>query len=134
LASHSHPPNGRIRVVICDDVAALRTLVRYALEADPSLEVVGEAGDGTTGLELIARLKPDVVLLDLSMPGIDGLEAIPEIRVRSPESAILVFSGFSAARMRRPALELGAAGYVEKGVALDRLPVAVREAADRRAA
>jgi DNA-binding NarL/FixJ family response regulator len=108
--------------------------MRSALEAEADLEVVGEAGDGRTGLEVIARLKPDVVLLDLSMPGIDGLEAIPEIRAQSPDSAIVVFSGFSAARMRSHALALGAVSYVEKGTALDRLSVAVREAADRRAA
>ena len=108
--------------------------MRSALEAESGLEVVGEAGDGRTGLEVIARLQPDVVLLDLSMPGIDGLEAIPEIRARSPDSAIVVFSGFSASRMREPALDLGATSYVEKGEAFDQLSVAVREAVGRRAA
>ena len=108
MASHSRPPNDAIRVVICDDVAALRTLMRSALEAEPDLIVVGEAGNAHRGVEVIARLQPDVVLLDLSMPGMDGLEAIPEIRERSPDSSIVVFSGFSAARMSGPALELGA--------------------------
>ena len=108
--------------------------MRSALEVEPDLEVVGEAGDGRAGVEVVARLEPDVVLLDLSMPGMDGLEAISEIRARSPASAIVVFSGFSASRMRETALDRGAASYVEKGAALDRLSVAVREVVDRRAA
>jgi DNA-binding NarL/FixJ family response regulator len=128
LASHSHPPEGWIRVVICDDVTALRTLMRSALEAESDLTVVGEAGDAPAVLEVIGRLRPDVVLLDLSMPGMDGLEAIPLIRERSPSTAVVVFSGFAASRMRPLALEQGAADYVEKGEALERLPEMVRNA------
>jgi DNA-binding NarL/FixJ family response regulator len=128
LASHSHPPEGWIRVVICDDVAALRTLMRAALEGEADLTVVGEAPDAQVAIEVCARLKPDVVLLDLSMPGMDGLEAIPLIRQRSPSTAVVVFSGFAASRMRELAIEQGAAGYVEKGEALERLPALVRAA------
>jgi DNA-binding NarL/FixJ family response regulator len=123
---HSRAPDDWIRVVICDDVPALRSLVRRALEAESDLKVVGEAGDARDGVEIVARERPDVVLLDLSMPGMDGLEAIPEIRVRSPDSAIVVFSGFAAARMRQPALDLGADAYVEKGEPLERLPELLR--------
>lgn len=121
-----------LRVVLCDDVPELRTLMRFALEEEGDLVVVAEAGDAETGVERIADLQPDAVLLDLSMPGIDGLQAIPLVRERSPSTAIIVFSGFAAGRMRGPALEQGADRYVEKGADLDEVRVVVREAvADR---
>lgn len=97
----------------------LRALLRFGLEEDERLKVVGEAGDARAGIDGVGELHPDVVLLDLSMPGMDGLEAIPLIRQVSPQTTILVFSGFSADRMREPALALGAAGYVEKGEPLE---------------
>ncbi len=123
-----------IRIYLCDDVPELRTLLRYALEEDADLRVVGEAGDANTGVRQIAELRPDAVLLDLSMPGMDGLEAIPLIREASPATAIVVFSGFGADRMRAPALELGADDYLEKGEPLDSVLVTVRSAVLRRAA
>jgi DNA-binding NarL/FixJ family response regulator len=118
-----------IRIFLCDDVPELRALLRYSLEEDDDLRVVGEAGNAIEGIEGIAELTPDVVLLDLSMPGMDGLEAIPEIRRRSPETRIVVFSGFAADRMREPALELGAHRYLEKGEPLEAVRAAVRELA-----
>lgn len=116
-----------IRIFLCDDVPELRTLLRYGLEEDPQLEVVGEAGDATTGIAEVQRLQPDVVLLDLSMPGMDGLEAIPHLREVAPDAAIVVFSGFAAERMRDPALALGAVGYLEKGEPLERVRAAVHD-------
>jgi DNA-binding NarL/FixJ family response regulator len=121
-----------LRVVLCDDVAELRTLMRFALEEDGDLVIVGEAGDAITGVERIADLQPDVVLLDLSMPGMDGLEAIPLVRARSPGTAIVVFSGFAEERMRGPALEHGADRYVEKGADLTEVRAIVREAGTGR--
>jgi DNA-binding NarL/FixJ family response regulator len=118
-----------IRIFLCDDVPELRTLLRFGLEEDPQLVVVGEAGDAATGIEAVQRLQPDVILLDLSMPGMDGLEAIPHMREAAPSAAILVFSGFAAERMRDLALAMGAVGYVEKGESLDRVRGAVRDAA-----
>ncbi len=67
---------GLITVVLCDDGPRLRTLLRYTFEEHQDLRVVGEAGDGQTGVDMIQSLRPDVVILDLSMPGMDGLEAI----------------------------------------------------------
>ena len=122
-----------LRVVLCDDVAELRTLMRFALEEDGDLVIVGEAGDAITGVERITDLQPDVVLLDLSMPGMDGLEAIPLVRARSPRTAIVVFSGFAEERMRGPALELGADQYVEKGADLAEVRAIVRAAGTGRA-
>jgi DNA-binding NarL/FixJ family response regulator len=123
-----------IRIFLCDDVPELRALLRYGLEEDPELKVVGEAGSARIGIDAVAELQPDVVLLDLSMPGMDGLEAIPRLREAAPSSSIVVFSGFAAERMREPALELGADRYLEKGEPLDRVRATVREVAGRSAA
>jgi DNA-binding NarL/FixJ family response regulator len=124
--------SARIDVVLCDDVAEMRALLRTALEDDPSIKVVGEAGSGLDAARIIAELHPDVVLLDLSMPGMDGLEAIPAIAQSSPHTGIIVFSGFGAERMRRLALERGADLYVEKGEPLEVLFAAVRQVAEAR--
>lgn len=120
-----------IRIYLCDDVPELRALLRYGLEEDADLQVVGEAGNAQAGIEGVAETLPDVVLLDLSMPGMDGLEAIPRLREVSPDSSIVVFSGFAADRMREPALKLGAAQYIEKGEPLDSVRATVREVASR---
>jgi DNA-binding NarL/FixJ family response regulator len=126
------PTDPAISVVVCDDVSEMRKLLRYALEADPSMRVVGEAGNGRDGARVIAELQPDVVLLDLSMPEMDGLETIPAISSAAPDTGIIVFSGFAAERMREPALQGGADLYLEKGLPLDDLISAVREVAGRR--
>jgi DNA-binding NarL/FixJ family response regulator len=123
-----------IRIFLCDDVPELRALLRFGLEEDPALKIVGEAGDAQEAIAKAGELRPDVVLLDLSMPGMDGLEAIPLLREASPESAIVVFSGFAAERMAEPAIELGAARYVEKGEPLEHVRAVVREVHDSRAA
>ncbi|HEY3191849.1 MAG TPA: response regulator transcription factor, partial [Solirubrobacterales bacterium] len=110
-----------ISVYLVDDVPELRELIKFGMEEDPGFEVVGEAGDGRTALEGIAETQPAAVLLDLSMPDMDGLEAIPEIRKGDPDVAIVVLSGFSADRMGPPSLERGADGYVEKGTPIQEL-------------
>ena len=101
--------------------------MRFSLEEEADLQVVGEASDGLSGAEQIADLRPDVVLLDLSMPGLDGLEAIPRIKEVSPHTGIVIFSGFSAERMSGPALALGADRYVEKGEPVENVRAIVRE-------
>jgi DNA-binding NarL/FixJ family response regulator len=131
----SRPGGGRISVFLVDDVPELRELIRFGIEVDPEFEVVGEAGDGRTALDGISETRPAVVLLDLSMPDMDGFEAIPEIRSRQPDAAIVILSGFSADRMRKRASERGADGYVEKGTPVAELREVTRRAvADRRAA
>jgi DNA-binding NarL/FixJ family response regulator len=116
-----------LRVFVADDVPDMRALVRFALEDAPDMTVVGEAGNGAEAVEGVGRTRPDVVLLDLSMPDLDGLEVIPVVLEQSPETGIVVFSGFEAARMRGPTLDLGAHRYVEKGRPLDELRAAIRE-------
>lgn len=116
-----------VSVYLCDDVPELRQLLRIVLEEDPELRVVGEAGDAETGIEEIAELQPNVVLLDLSMPGLDGLEALPLIRRAAPDTSVIVFSGFTEERMAGLVLEQGAARYIEKGESLDEVRRAVRE-------
>jgi DNA-binding NarL/FixJ family response regulator len=116
------------RVFICDDNPELRELTRLALEEDPDLRVVGEAQDAPTAIAAIPSCRPDVLLLDLSMPGMDGLEALPRIKAVAPETKIVVFSGFSARRLAQRSLELGADQYVEKGVPMEAVRDTVRAA------
>jgi DNA-binding NarL/FixJ family response regulator len=127
-------PNGSavISVFLVDDVPELRELIRYGIEEDPAFEVVGEAGDGRSAIEGISESRPAAVLLDLSMPDMNGLEAIPEIRSRQPEVAIIVFSGYSATKMAPKARERGADGYVEKGTPIAELRKVTREAVAER--
>jgi DNA-binding NarL/FixJ family response regulator len=117
-----------ISLFLVDDVPELRELIKFGMEDDPAFEVVGEAGDGRSALEGIAETQPAAVLLDLSMPDMNGLEAILEIRQSDPDVAIIVLSGFSADRMRAPAIERGADGYVEKGTPMQELREAIRTA------
>jgi DNA-binding NarL/FixJ family response regulator len=123
-----------ISVFLVDDVPELRDLIRYGIEDDPAFEVVGEAADGRSAIEGITEKRPAAVLLDLSMPDMDGFEAIPEIRSRAPEIAIVILSGFSADRMSDSALERGADGYVEKGTPIAELRRTTRRAVTARRA
>ena len=118
-----------ISVVVCDDVPELRQLATAVLEEDGEIKVVGEAADGREALEVIERLQPDVVVLDLSMPELDGLEAIPLIHQVAPSTEICVFSGFEEGKVAEVALRLKASRYVRKGAPLEDLRSAVRELA-----
>ena len=123
--------SGPIRVLLCDDVEAFRALMRSTLESDPEIEVVGEAADGLEGVEAAAELQPDVVLMDMSMPRMGGLQAIPRLRRCSPRSSVIGLSSHGAARMRGPAIEVGAHTYLEKGAELDDIRAAIHDAAER---
>ena len=108
------PPEAPFRVVVADDTPGIRLLMRHILEGSGAFEVVAEAVDGEQAVEQAAALQPDLVLLDLVMPRLDGLEAIPRIRASSPASRIVVLSGFTAQGMAERASDGGADGYVEK--------------------
>ena len=119
----------RIRVFLVDDVPELRLLVRLTLEEDPAIEVVGEASNGREGVERVAGTRPDVVLLDLSMPDMDGLEAIPLMRASAPDSCLVVLSGHEAGRVSLEALDQGATRYVNKSEDLATIREIVHEVA-----
>ena len=109
--------DSRLRVVLADDTAEYRLLLRIILQQDNRFDVVGEAADGEEAVRVTAELRPNVLVLDLAMPVMDGLQAIPEVRAASPETAIVVLSGFARGRLDRDALARGASAYVEKGEA-----------------
>lgn len=115
-----------LRVVIVDDTADLRELMRHALTRG-GMNVVGEAGDGRAGIEVVRQLRPDVVLLDLSMPVMDGLEALPQMRADVPDAKIIVLSGFDATKMAERAMAIGAHGYMQKGASLGRVLDQIRD-------
>jgi signal transduction histidine kinase len=123
-----------IRIVLADDTPEIRSLLRRAFELDPSVVVVAEAANGEEAIEAVCRTRADVILLDLAMPVMDGLQAIPEIRRRSPATEIVVLSGFDASKMEQRALDLGATAYLSKGAGPDRILSVVREAAGPRPA
>jgi DNA-binding NarL/FixJ family response regulator len=120
-----------IRVLLCDDAEGFRALMRSSLADDPAIEIVGEAADGVAGVEATAELQPDVVLLDMSMPRMGGLQAIPRMRRSAPRTSIIGLSSLSAARMAAPSIEIGAHTYLEKGTGLDDIRAAIHKAADR---
>jgi DNA-binding NarL/FixJ family response regulator len=107
------------RVLLADDHELMRRMLRLALSARPGLEVVGEAGDGAEALALARDLAPDLVVLDVDMPVLDGLEVARAVRAALPGCAILVVSAFEAAKLADAALAAGADRYVEKGAGLD---------------
>jgi len=125
------PTPAPIRVFLCDDVDAFRALMRFVLEEDPAIRICGEAADGRAGVDGVDATRPDVVLLDMAMPGMDGMEAIPLMRERVPGARILALSGFNADRMAAPVLELGAHGYIEKGEDVAVIRRAIHAAAGR---
>ena len=124
-----------IALLLVDDHPAARRVVRTCVELEPDLTVVGEAGDAPTALALAERLAPDVVLLDLEMPGMGGIEAAAALRRDAPGSAVVVFTLYDDARNRAAARAAGAAGCVGKQEPVEALLRAIRRAAnDRRPA
>jgi NarL family two-component system response regulator LiaR len=118
---------GRIRVVIVDDHAVVRRGLRAFLELQPDIEVVGEAVDSPTAEEVSMRVLPDVLLMDLVMPGGDGIATIRRLHTALPESAVLVLTSYLDDVHVFAALEAGAAGYLLKDVQPDELVRAIRQ-------
>ena len=115
------------RVVLVDDAEDLRLIFELTLDASEDFEVVGSAADGREALEVCERERPDVVLLDLSMPVMDGLEALPLLRELLPDAVVVVLSGFDAAHVEQQVLDLGAAAYIEKGTPQATMVARLRE-------
>lgn len=111
----------RVRVLLADDSEDFRTLLRRRLEADGRFVVVGEASNGQQAVALAEERHPDVVVLDLAMPVMDGLEAIKLIRERVPGTKSVVLTAYDASALAEPAHQLGAYSYLEKGTAIEQI-------------
>ena len=119
----------RITVIVVDDHDLLREGVSACLARFDDLEVVGEAGSGEAALTVVADLQPDVVVMDLVMPGIGGVEAIRQLRATHDGLGIVALSSFSDAERVREVIDAGANGYLVKSVDAESLALAVRSAA-----
>jgi len=115
-----------IRVLIVDDHAVVREGLRAFLELQDGIEVIGEAGDGREAIEEAGRLRPDVILMDLVMPRLDGVEAMRELRERVPAARVIVLTSFPDDKRLVPALRAGAAGYLLKNVEPHELERAIK--------
>ncbi|MEV5507324.1 response regulator [Streptomyces orinoci] len=115
-----------IRVLLVDDHQVVRKGLRTFLEVQDDIEVVGEAADGAEGVARAEELHPDVILMDVKMPGTDGIEALRRLRALNNTARVLIVTSFTEQRTVIPALRAGAAGYVYKDVDPDALAGAIR--------
>jgi len=106
--------NDRIRLLIADDHLIVRQGLRLFLETEQEFELIGEAADGVEAVQLAEQLKPDVILMDLRMPRMDGISAIKQLRIEQPEVAIVILTTFNEDDLMRQGLEAGARGYLLK--------------------
>ena len=116
----------KIKVLIADDHELIRQGVRSILHSDPNAQVVGEAVTGAQAVEQTLRLKPDVVVMDLAMPELDGIEATRQIRAANPSTQIIVLTMHDSEIMVRRVLNAGASGYVLKSELANKLKTALR--------
>ena len=123
-------PQRRVRVVIVDDDALVRTALRLILESDSGVTVLGEGADGRSGYDAARSLRPDVVLMDLHMPGTDGVWATAQIAADCPDTKVLVLTAFDTDAMVAAALRAGATGFLLKDSAPEIIFRAVHAAAD----
>jgi len=117
---------GKIRIVIADDHAVVRQGTRSLLEREADLEVVGEAGDGEEAVKLIDQLRPDVALIDIAMPKLNGIEVTRQVKPRCPSTAVLILTAYDDDEYVFALLEAGAAGYLLKDVDSREVVKAVR--------
>jgi NarL family two-component system response regulator YdfI len=118
-----------IRVVIADDHLIVREGLRLILETDPEIELVGDAPDGTSAVRLVGEVQPDVVLMDLRMPGLDGLQAIEQIHAQWPQIALVILTTYNEDGLMLRGLQAGACGYLLKDTSRETLLDAIRTAA-----
>jgi DNA-binding NarL/FixJ family response regulator len=118
-----------VRVVLVDDHTVLRAGIRALLAGESGIEVVGEAKDGTEAIDLVATLKPDVVVMDLTMPGLDGLAATRRITAAGPTPRVLVLTMHAERDWLAPLIEAGASGYLLKDTTAEELANGIRAVA-----
>lgn len=118
-----------VRVLLVDDLKVVRKAVERLLSAEPDLEVVGEAVDGLDALEQVGRLSPDVVVMDVSMPRLNGVEATRRLREEFPQVIVVGLSMHAAEYMAGPMLDAGAATFLDKSMPVETIAVAIRLAA-----
>lgn len=116
----------KIRILLAEDHVVVRQGTRQLLEREPDLEVVGEAGDGVEAVRMASDLKPDVVIMDVAMPKMSGIEATRQIKQNLPLTTILVLTGYDSDEYLFGLLEIGAAGYLLKDVSGEELIRAIR--------
>ena len=124
----TNPESNPIRVMIVDDHSMVRTGLAAFIQVKPDLELVGEAKNGQEALLLCERLQPDVILMDLVMPRMDGVAATRAVRERWPHIQIIALTSFQEQELVRDALQAGAIGYLLKDVSTDALAEAIRDA------
>ncbi len=129
--------NAPVRVAVVDDAVEIRELLRFTLARTSDFTVVAEAADGAAGVRAVADTRPDLVLLDVSMPVMDGLEALQVIRSEYPDVLVVMFSAFGdPSEGARQSVRLGAHGYIRKGDTMsgltDQLRAVVGTAPDQR--
>ena len=122
-----------VRVLLAEDHTIVREGLKSLLQPRDDIEVVGEAANGTTAIEMARSLRPDVVVMDLNMPGLNGVDATKRIRDELPDTHVLVLSMHSTEEHVRPAIRAGAGGYLLKGSGLSDLVAAVRAVASGNA-
>jgi len=125
----TEPRPARIRILLVDDHAMVRRGMRDFLELHDDLEIVGEAADGAAAVEQAALLAPDIVVMDLLMPGVDGIEATARIRAANPAIEVIALTSFVEEARVVAAIEAGASGFLLKDADADELAAAIRAAA-----
>lgn len=116
----------QIQILIADDHTLVRTSLAKVLAMEPDLSVVGEAIDGYHAIELVAYLQPDVVLMDVGMPRLNGVEATRRLRQSHPEIKVIGLSTYDGHVMAPPMLEAGAVAYIQKDAPMEKLIAAIR--------
>jgi DNA-binding NarL/FixJ family response regulator len=121
-----------IRVVVIDDAEEIRDVLRLALDSQDDFTLVAEAADGQAGVAAVDTHQPHLVLLDVSMPVMDGFQALEQIRRVSPGSVVIVLTGYSEKAAALTAVELGAHGFIRKGGGVPELIAQIREVLEHR--
>jgi two-component system, NarL family, invasion response regulator UvrY len=119
-------------IILADDHASIRRFIKRLLKEEEDLCVVGEAGNGLDAAQMVADLKPDILITDLSMPGLDGIEVTQRVRKSSPQTMVIVLSMWDPGKYAEAAKKAGAIAYMVKDSAIKSLVPAIRAAMDRQ--